>query len=110
MSAVTTRHFLEPLDPVLRVLLPFLTEDVDRVGISEVKDWWWQHDANPWTNQGLGATQARTASDRQAERLLWALGDTGIWRQDGATLHRTALGVDVALALIDDLSWLLDAS
>ncbi|USQ75611.1 hypothetical protein [Ornithinimicrobium cryptoxanthini] len=104
---VVTRHFLEPLDPVLRVLLPFLREGVDRVEVSEVQDWWWEHDKNPWTYQGLGISQARTASDHQVERLLWAVGDTGIWRRERQTLHRTALGMDVAMDFVNDLSGLL---
>ncbi|MCK0112366.1 hypothetical protein MWU75_09480 [Ornithinimicrobium sp. F0845] len=106
-SAIVTRHFLEPLDPVMRVLLPFLTESVDRVEVSEVQDWWWEHDANPWVDLGVGSSPARTASDRQVERLLWAADDTGVWRREGRTLHRTALGVDVAMHFMDDLSRLL---
>lgn len=108
-SAVVTRHFQEPLDPVLRVLLPFLRDGVDHVEVEDVRDWWWEHDANRWHSLGLGLTQARMLSDRQVDRLLWALDDTGIWRREGRRLHRTALGMDVAMQFLNELPDLLEA-
>ena len=108
-SAVVTRHFQEPLDPVLRVLLPFLRDGVDHVAVADVRDWWWEHDANQWRSLGLGLTQARRLSDRQVDRLLWAVDDTGIWRREGQRLHRTALGMDVAMRFLNELPDLLEA-
>lgn len=108
ITAVMTRHFFEPLEPVLRVLFPFLREGVDRVEMSDVRDWWWVHEVNPWAGLGLGILQAHRSSDRQADRLLWAMDDTGLWQRDGETLHRTALGMDVAMRLMSDPSAFLD--
>ena len=109
-KAMLTRCFLEPIDPILRVLLPFLRKGVDQVDEEEVVNWWWEHDANPWNQLGLQVTQARRASDRQVRRLLWSLDDMGLWRREGQTLHRTALGMDVAMLLLDDLPDLLRAN
>jgi len=89
------------VDPLLRVLLPFLRSDVDRVTEREVQDWWWSHPDNilmhiELTHEG----RARTYSDGEVGHLLWRLEDTGVWRREGETLHRTALGIEVAATLM----------
>lgn len=102
VAAVQERLFLEPVDPLLRVIFPFLAAEGDRVELPDVQGWWWEHDASPWASLELTPAQARLASDRQVERQLWALEDTGLWRRDGQTLHRTALGMDMATLSADD--------
>jgi len=89
------------IDPLLRVLLPCLRSDVDRVTEREVQDWWWSHPDNilmhiELTHEG----RARTYSDGEVGHLLWRLEDTGVWRREGETLHRTALGIEVAATLM----------
>lgn len=89
------------IDPLLRVLLPFLRREVDRVTEDEVRQWWWTHPANYLA--GLppeDEPRVRPISDQQVRGLLWQLEDTDVWRREGETLHRTALGTEVAATLM----------
>lgn len=92
-----------PFEPLLRVLFPFLREGVDRVEVTEVRDWWWDHRANIWSALGTQAPAARELSDREVDRVLTHAEDTGIWRREGTVLHETPLGRCVAVRLMLDL-------
>ncbi|WP_109471845.1 hypothetical protein [Ornithinimicrobium cavernae] len=88
---------VQGIDPLLRVLCPFLRVGVDRVTVPEVKDWWWSHPANLFAAiPEAEKAHVRHYSDGWVQSLLWDLEDTGVWRREGETLHRTALGIQVA--------------
>lgn len=91
-----------PFEPLLRVLFPFLREGVDRVEVTEVRDWWWDHRANIWSALRTQASAARELSDREVDRVLSHAEDTGIWRREGTVLHQTPLGRCVAVRLMRD--------
>lgn len=90
-------------DPLLRVLLPFLEKGIDQVDEHVVREWWWSHPDNPLGGIAITSPEdeahLRTFSDGHVDQLLWQFEDTGVWRRDGQTLHRTALGRECAMWL-----------
>lgn len=87
-----------PIDPLLRALLPFLGEGVERVTEGEVCDWWWSHPDNILSLLELEVeSELRPVSDDTVRALLWRLDDTGVWRREGEILHRTSLGTELAM-------------
>lgn len=102
IAALLVRLRELPFEPLLRVLFPFLREGVDRVEVTEVRDWWWSHRANIWSALGTQAPAVRQLSDREVDRVLTHAEDTGIWRREGTVLHQTPLGRCVAAQLMLD--------
>lgn len=88
------------IDPLLRTLAPFLRRGVDRVTEREVRDWWWTHPDNILGQlEQSDESRLRAFSDGEVRHLLWQVEDTGVWRREAETLHRTALGTEVAMTL-----------